>query len=240
METKPRIAILRWESGHVPTGLLQLESLPGNSTNPMSYPFPVKLVEVKGACTETVITHPSEKLLQDMIAISNRLAEEGIEAITTSCGFNAIFQKALSEAVPIPVFSSALLQVPFVQQLVGSNHAVGVITANKSSLTQAHLTACGITDDMNVIVMGLENASEWSKIFEHPDDSFDVDAVSKEIIGVALDGVKAHPEIGAIVLECTDLPPYARRISEELHLPVFDFSSMMGHVAISLGLIKLY
>ena len=44
-----KIAILRWESGHVPQGLMQLEQLPGNSTNLASYPFPVKLVEVKGA-----------------------------------------------------------------------------------------------------------------------------------------------------------------------------------------------
>ena len=61
--TQPVIAILRWESGHVPAGLMQLEQMPGNSTNPRSYPFPVKLVEVKGANVETVITHPSQTLL---------------------------------------------------------------------------------------------------------------------------------------------------------------------------------
>ena len=64
----PSIAILRWESGHVPAGLLQLEQMPGNSTNPASYPFPVRLVEVKGANVETVITHPSQTLLADMTA----------------------------------------------------------------------------------------------------------------------------------------------------------------------------
>ena len=31
---KPKIAILRWEKGMVPKGLIQLEALPGKSTNP--------------------------------------------------------------------------------------------------------------------------------------------------------------------------------------------------------------
>ena len=72
-----KIAILRWESGHVPQGLMQLEQLPGNSTNPASYPFPVKLVEVKGANTDTVILHPSQKLLEDMIQLAKELEKEG-------------------------------------------------------------------------------------------------------------------------------------------------------------------
>ena len=70
MNRSPKIAILRWESGFVPQGLMQLETMAGNSTNPASYPFPVRLVEVKGACVETVITHPSKELLQRMTAIS--------------------------------------------------------------------------------------------------------------------------------------------------------------------------
>ena len=242
MTTKqPEIAILRWESGHVPQGLMQLETMAGNSTNPASYPFPVKLVEVPGANTDTVILHPSQKLLEDMIALSRKLvAEEGIRAITTSCGFNAIFQKALAEAVDVPVFSSSLLQVPFVQQLVGQNRAVGVLTASKSSLTREHMRACGITKEMNVVVMGLENAPEWSKIFTRPDTPFNMETVSQEILDVARDGVRQHPEIAAIVLECTDLPPYAARIRRELNLPVFDFNSMMGHVAMALSQVNLY
>lgn len=236
LEGKPKIAILRWEAGHVPAGLMQLETMPGNSTNLKSYPFPVKLVQVPGANVETVITHPSRKLLADMIRISRKLAEEdGIRAISTSCGFNAVFQKELAEALDVPVFTSALLQVPFVHNLIGKDKAVGVITANKSALTKEHFHACGITDDIPVEVMGLENAREWSKIFETPDEEFDMDAVTAEIMGVARSGVAEHPNIGAIVLECTDLPPYAARIREAVNLPVFDFSSMMGYIAVALG-----
>lgn len=215
-----KIAILRWESGHVPQGLMQLEQLPGNSTNLASYPFPVKLVEVKGANTDTVILHPSQKLLEDMIQLAKELEKEGVRAITTSCGFNAIFQEALANAVDIPVFTSSLLQVPFAQALVGRDRAVGVITASASSLSEKHLRACGITAEMHPIVMGLENAPEWSKIFDHPDDSFDMDLVTEEILNVARQGVKDHPRSVPSYWNAPTLPPFARRIREELDIRV--------------------
>ena len=236
MDRQPKIAILRWEQGLVPKGLMQLESLPGNSTNPASYPFPVKLVEVKGDCTETVITHPSKQLLADMIEISKKLVEEeGIRAISASCGFNAIFQKEMADALDVPVFLSSILQVPYVQTIIGANKAVGVITAMGSSLTRDHFRMCNVSDDVKIHVFGLENCTEWNSIFEALDNEVDLDVVRGEILATAKAAVAEHPEIGAIVLECTDLPPFAQMLREELGLPVFDFNSMMSHVAMSLS-----
>lgn len=238
---KAKIAILRWEQGLVPEGLMQLEALPGNSTNPDTFPFPVKLVAIPGAGVETVITNPSKKLLADMIEISKQLVEEeGVGVITTSCGFNAIFQRELAEALRVPVLTSSLLQVPFVQNLIGRDKTVGVITANKNALTETHLAACGVTRDMRVEVFGLEGCKEWSKIFDCPDQRFDLEAVEQEIVGTAVFGVKNNPSIGAIVLECTDLPPFAKKISEAAGLPVFDFVSMIGYAAIALGEVNMY
>ncbi len=241
MKRNPKIAILRWEQGLVPEGLKQLDALPGNSTNPASYPFPVRLVPVDGACVETVITNPSQKLLEDMIAISKKLiAEEGIKGIATSCGFNAVFQKQMAEALDVPVFSSSLMQVPFVQNVIGRDKTVAVITANKSALTKVHFEACGIGEDINYEVYGLEDAKEWSKIFDKPDERFDIELVEQEIVDTARAAVKGNPDIGAIVLECTDLPPFAKKISKAVNLPVFDFNSMMGYMAVVLGEINLY
>ncbi len=235
-----KIAILRWEQDYVPEGLLQLERMAGNSTNRDSYPFPVRLEEVKGACSETVIIHPSREILNRMISMVKEMEKEGIRAVTTSCGFNAIFQKELADAVDIPVFTSALLQVPFAQAIIGRNHSVGIITANREALTKEHLLACNITDDINYYVQGLENCREWSKIFEHPEEPFDMEAVSLEIMGAVAEGIKAHPDTGLILLECTDLPPYARRIREEFGVPVMDINSLVGYVAIAIGEMNLY
>ena len=88
MDAQPcRIAVLCWEAGHVPRGLVQLESLIGNSTNPDSYPFPVRFCRIKGANIRTVLENPDKKVLKNMIEESKKLISEGIAAITTSCGF---------------------------------------------------------------------------------------------------------------------------------------------------------
>ena len=43
--------------------LLQLQTLPGNSTNPAPYPFEIKLVYVKSANQKMVEENPSHVLL---------------------------------------------------------------------------------------------------------------------------------------------------------------------------------
>ena len=107
MTNPAKIGILCWETGHVPKGLMQLESLVGNSTNPASYDYPVRLKPVLGANVHTVLENPDRQVLARMIADAKDMAADGVLAITTSCGFNAIFQEELASALGLPVFTSS-------------------------------------------------------------------------------------------------------------------------------------
>ncbi|MBN1227018.1 MAG: aspartate/glutamate racemase family protein, partial [Deltaproteobacteria bacterium] len=89
------IGILCWEAGSSPRGLEQLESLVGNSVNPLSYDFPVVFRRVKGANIQTVLEDPDPEVLSRFIETGKAMISEGVKAITTSCGFNAIFQREL-------------------------------------------------------------------------------------------------------------------------------------------------
>ena len=129
----PLIGVLCWEEGCSPRGLVQLEELPGNSTNPKTFAFPVKYSRVKGANIHTILEKPCQKVLQSMIQEARKMEEQGIGAITTSCGFNSIFQRELADSVNIPVFTSSLMQIPFVRNMIRKQQAVGVITAKKIS-----------------------------------------------------------------------------------------------------------
>jgi Asp/Glu/hydantoin racemase len=50
--------------------------------------------------------------------------------------------------------------------------------------------------------------------------------------------VAEHPDVGAIVLECTNMPPYTADIQRETGLPVFDIVSLvnMVHAGLAAGL----
>jgi Asp/Glu/hydantoin racemase len=141
----------------------------------------------------------------------------------------------MTKALDVPVFTSALLQIPFVQNIIGSENYVGVITANKASLTKEHFDACGITDDMNIDVVGLEDSKEWCKIFNSPNEKFDMEIVIEEVLEVATKCVRNNPKVKALVLECTDLPPFAKQINKAVNLPVFDYISMVDYIAVVLG-----
>ena len=163
-----------------------------------------------------------------------------MKAITTSCGFCAYYQPGLADRVPQVVFTSALMEVPFAQTIVGANRKVAIVTASSELLRPEHLTRSGITRLDNLVVLSMHDQKEWSTLYEHPEDTFDLEAVTDEVVGVVRKGLEEYPEIGAIVLECTDLPPYASRLREEFGLPVFDVNTMISHMAMALNEHKLY
>lgn len=226
----PRIGILCWEAGSAPRGLDQLESLIGNSTNPASYAFPVRFCRVKGANIHTILENPDRGVLASMIEEAKRMSRDGIRAITTSCGFNAVFQNELADALDVPVFTSSLLQVPLAQKIVGAGGEVCVITAKKAALKAEHLAAAGIRRTDNLHIRGLEDRPQWSRIFTNPDEDLDVEAVRGEVVEAARDELRRHPKIRAYVLECTDLPPFAAEIRARTGLPVFDFITLVNYI----------
>jgi len=227
---KPRIGILCWEAGQSPRGLEQLEALKGNSTNPETYDFPVRFCKVKGANIETILENPCRKVMERMIEEAQKMVKEGVKAITTSCGFNAIFQQELADALDVPVFTSSLLQVPMVCRILGKNKYVGVITAKKAALRKEHLKAVGITPDMPVEIFGMEECPEWNKIFIAPKEDVDLNVIKEEVVSTAAKAAKGLPQIGAFVLECTDLPPFAQAIREVTGKPVFDFVTLVNYI----------
>ena len=225
-----KIGILCWETGQVPMGLRQLETLVGNSTNPASYDYPVRFHPVRGANVHTILENPDPGVLRTMIADAQAMAAQGVKAITTSCGFNAIFQQPLAEAVGVPVFTSSLLQVPLVQRIHGLTSEICILTANARALRPAHFSSAGITSTESLHTVGLEQCPEWNRMFAQPDAEIDLAAIEQEVVGTALRALAQHPNIRAFVLECTDLPPYAAAIRRHSGLPVFDFISMVNYL----------
>ena len=225
----PLIGILCWEAKGCPRGLEQLEELPGNSTNPKTFKFPVKYCRVKGANIHTILENPCRSALRAIIREARLMEEGGIRAITTSCGFNALFQSELADSVRVPVFTSSLMQIPLIQKMLKKNQTIGVITAKKSSLTERHLKNVGIDDKTLLHIEGLESCTEWNKIFSAPEEDINISMVEKDVVDIAC-SMKKTSDIGAFVLECTDLPPFSDAIRKATDCPVFDFVTLTNFV----------
>ena len=188
---------------------------------------------------DTILRHPDPVVRDRMIEIAKDMQSRGIKAIFGSCGFNAIWQKDIAAALDITVCMSALLQIPFVQQSIGPDRKVLVITANAPALTEEHFANCGV-NKKDCIVVGLENCPEWNKQYDTPEIPYDMDYLEDEILSAVDAAAKSDPAIGAIVLECTDLPPYQKKMQERTGLPVYSINTMIGYAALMLGEIPMY
>jgi Asp/Glu/hydantoin racemase len=227
------VGILGWEIGEQVT-LAQLEQMPGNICHADTFDFPIIYKRVKGAHYETVVKTPTQEVLANMIEVAQDMEKNGVRAIMGNCGFNAIFQKELADAVTIPLFSSSLLQVPMVLQMLKKGQKIGILTADKECLTEQHFKSVGIEDLSRICVEGIEKTSEFAKIRTDSNADLNIKKFRSEVMEIANNLIKNNPSIGAIVLECTDLPPLAGEMRQLFGLPVFDIVTLAHFVYESL------
>ena len=226
---KAVIGVLAWDTGSSDT-LSQLESMPGNMLHPDTFDFDLRIARVEGADYKTIVESPSKAVLRNMIVTARMLEQEGVRAITTSCGFNAIFQKELAAAVEIPVFASSLIQIPMIYCSLKPEQAIGVITADKQHLTKAHFMNSGIHESIPIRVSSISQVGEFAKLRDNPTAVLDSNLFIKQVVAVAEELISRNPDIGAIVLECTDLPPCASAIRRATGLAVFDIVTLLKTV----------
>ena len=213
-----------------PLGVLMLETrfprILGDMGNALTWPFPVLYKVVRGASPEKVVLDGARGLLPDFIGAAQELVHEGAEAITTTCGFLSLFQQELAAAVRVPVATSSLMQVPWVQATLPPGRRVGVVTVSRSALTPLHLQAAGVPPD--IPIEGTENGREFFRVMVKGEkDDLDVALAEQDILEAGTALVRRHPEVGAIVLECTNMPPYAAALRAAVGLPVYDIYSMV-------------
>jgi len=219
-------------------GILLLDSyiafVPGDVGNATTYSFPVRYKVVKGASVERLINQQDPSLLKPFIEAGWDLVREGVKAITGDCGFMILFQEQLAKEFPVPVFMSSLLQIPFISRTLAPGEKVGVITADGRNLTDKHLKAAGVDKNMPLVVAGMHDQPNFFEAILAEKGRLDFDKIEEEVVGVATRMVREDPKVKTILLECSDLPPYAAAVQRAVNLPVFDFTTMINYVFLAL------
>lgn len=208
-----------------PLGILMLDTrfprIEGDIGNPASFDFPViyRTLERIGPSDAVAANPDRARIATALAANARKLAEAGAVGISTSCGFLALFQRELAALSPVPVATSALLMISKL-----SPKRVGVITASARNLTPAHFQAVGAPGDTPV--QGMPEKGAFAATFLANGATLDRGAVEGETVAAGRSLLKRHP-VDAIVLECTNLPPYARALREALGVPVYDVLDLL-------------
>jgi hypothetical protein len=229
VQNTPRVADMAREMEH-PIGVLMLDTrfprLLGDVGNTQTWPFPVLYRVVHGAHPERMAqSQPDPSLLEPFIEAARRLETSGVRAITTSCGFLAANQIELMAAVSVPVFTSALLQVPLAAQMCRPNQVVAILTA-REALTERHFNGAGFSAKTTPVVQAAPPAdSHFVTTFVGDAPTADVDQLKTDVARLAEKVIQEHP-VGAIVLECANLSPFVDIVRRIANVAVFDLYTL--------------
>lgn len=210
---------------------------PGDVRNPSAFPFPIQYEIVEGVDLQALVwAQDKSPCLQPILRAARKLEAMGCRAIAAECGYYAYFQREIAAAVRVPVFLSSLLQVPLAQQVVGEGRVVGVLVALKKQLTERHLTAVGIRPGSNFVVAGAEDDGRcpefdhlWVEALQTDPPAAFYGKTEREFVAVAVDFYRAHPDMGAMVLECTGMQPFARALQREIDIPIFSWGTLLDY-----------
>ncbi|MCG6858822.1 MAG: aspartate/glutamate racemase family protein [Salaquimonas sp.] len=217
-------------------GILMLEArfprIPGDMGNALTWPFPVHYKIVRGASPDRVVRRGAEGLLDAFIDAARELVADGVDGITTNCGFLALYQEELAAAVPVPVATSSLMQLGLVNRLLVPGKRAGILTISASALTDQHLEKAGVPEGTPIATT--EGAREFTRAILDNELELDVELARVDNVEAALALREANPDLGAIVLECTNMVPYAADIREATGLPVFSILNFISWFQASL------
>ena len=210
-------------------GILMLEArfprIPGDMGNAETWPFPVLYKVVKGASPQRVVMERAGGLREQFLEAARELVDLGADGITTNCGFLSLLQADIARHVGVPVATSSLMQAPMIERLLPAGRRVGILTVSAGTLTPEHLAAAGVEPDTPVT--GTDDGREFSRAILGNEPRLDVAAAERDILDAGEALIARHPHIGAVLLECTNMAPYARALSEHLSLPVYDIVSFV-------------
>jgi len=197
----------------------------GDIGNPRTFAFPVRYRTVRGASPQRVVVERDPRLVAPFVAAARELEAGGVAAIATSCGFLALFQRELAASVAVPMWTSSLLLVAELEASLPAGARVGVVTADAASLSPDHLRAVGARADTPL--EGLAIGSRFRATLLDDLDTLDEGEAREATVAAAERLVARRRDVRAIVLECTNLPPYADAVRDATGLPVHDITTLV-------------
>ncbi|WP_446964110.1 hypothetical protein [Rhizobium leguminosarum] len=210
-------------------GLLLLENRPithaGALCNPNTFSFPTLHTAVPGASVRTIVDG-GEDVLDAYIRCARQLENAGVSAITSNCGFTALFQSKLAAAVNVPVALSSLSLVPFAATTVLKGKKVGILTYDATRMGEKHFAAAGWSSaQIDVAVAGIEGSETWRRLVE-PIPDLPASAIVEDVLIATRALLQREPDVAALVFECAAFPLAADAVRRETGLMIADYVSL--------------
>lgn len=193
--------------------------------NPATNNFPVIMETVEGGWADIVI-RGDPALESSCIAAAKRLVERGAVAITANCGFFVRHQAAVAASVKVPVVLSSILLLPALLRQLPRGAKLAVLTADSSHCGEDLLGLDDPAERARVVIGGIEGGELWQNEMKRPPPITDIASIERDVVS-CLSRLRAeHPEIAAVLFECTAFPIIAAAIRRLTELPIYDIATL--------------
>lgn len=208
---------------------------PGDVRNPSAFPYPIQYEVARGLNIQKLIRdEKKDQYLETILTAAFNLQKMGCRAIAAECGYFAFFHQEVRAKMDIPVFMSSLLQVPWAQSVINPDRVVGLLMSSEEELVEKHLSSVGVVPGSNYVVGGAMDGGRcpefdnlWTEGLRPVVPQADYQQAEKEFIRAGIQFYEDHPNMGAMVLECTGFPPFARALQNRINIPVFSWGTLM-------------
>ncbi len=205
--------------------------LPGDVGHADTYESAVQFEVVPGLTADRLIHHFDPEILGLVQRTVQRLANHGATVAVGGCGFFARVHRELRDEGPIPFLSSSLLQVPWLRMLYGD--PVGVLTIDEASLTDQYVHDAGWSRTDPVVVQGVDPDSLFWHVYFENRDRFDPSVMEADVVRAAVRLAARAPNLRALVLECTNMAPFAAAVQAVVSVPIFDIQGLAHFAALA-------
>ena len=211
IEKSPSVGVLLFSSAG--------DRIVGDPGAPGTFPFPVRYGVVPGSYRDLIKGSP--EACRHLCQAARELEDQGVSAIAGDCGLMVLYQEQLARSVRVPVVSSSLVLLPLAQRLVGAEQKIGLITGHSGLLSPLHLERAGADPD-RVVIQGMENEPHFRQVVLEGSAPQDYARMAQDVLHAAGQLMERAGQLGAVVLECSNLTTFAWEITERYKIPVLD------------------
>lgn len=223
----------------IETGIAILDSdIPrpvGDIGNARTFDRPVLYRVVEGIGPKDMFRPRSEHVADGFSAAVNAMARQGVQVAVTSCGLLAHYQEEVAARTDIPVAMSSLIQIPLVLRMLRPEQKVLLLTIDAERITEQHLEQNGVSrnDRARVVLQDMSDAPYFLSVIKGSEDNYDTDRARVEVLEAVDAALDREHACGAIVIECTNLPPFSNDIRARTGLPVWDVLTLTDWLSAS-------
>ena len=199
------------------------DRLKGDPGYPGTFEFPVEYGIVEGSYRDLIEGSPDA--CRRLCEAAKKLAKKNVSAIAGDCGLMALYQRQIADSAGIPVISSSPLFLPFARMMIPPGQSVGILTGHSALLGEHHLRAAGAGNPDGIIIYGMQNEPHFKEVVIEGTAKQDYVRMKEDVLNGVRHLSGACNDLGAVLLECSNLAVFGAEITKEFHIPVFDINT---------------